>query len=141
ASWPSSSSRAGARDGMRRALDQHWPEYAAEALGLGLFMVSACLFGTLLFHPGSGVAAALPDVLARRLLMGLAMGGTAMALIYWPPGRRSGAHLNPATTLTFWRLGKVAGTDAAWYTLAQTVGGLAGILVATLVIGRALADP
>jgi aquaporin Z len=126
---------------MRRALGEHWPEYAAEALGLGLFMLSACLFGTLLFHPGSAVAGWLPEGLGRRLLMGLAMGATAVALIYWPPGRRSGAHLNPATTLTFWRLGKVAGADAAWYTLAQGVGGLAGVLVATAAIGRALADP
>ncbi len=36
---------------MRRALEQHWPEYLAEALGLGLFMISACVFGTLLGHP------------------------------------------------------------------------------------------
>jgi hypothetical protein len=35
------------------ALRRHWPEYLMEAAGLGLFMVSAGLFGTLLFHPGS----------------------------------------------------------------------------------------
>ena len=32
-----------------------------EAAGLGLFMVSAGLFGTLLFHPALPVAQALPD--------------------------------------------------------------------------------
>jgi len=126
---------------MRRALEQHWPEYLAEALGLGLFMISACVFGTLLGHPGSPVARAIPDGLPRRLLMGLAMGSTAVALIYSPWGRRSGAHLNPATTLTFWRLDKVAGPDAAWYVLAQALGGVAGVLAAALVVGPALADP
>jgi len=126
---------------MRGALAEHWPEYLAEALGLGLFMVSACLFGTLLFHPGSMMARVVPDGLTRRLLMGIAMGSTAMALIYSPLGRRSGAHLNPATTLTFWRLGKVAGPDAAWYALAQVLGGLAGMLAAAACLGRALADP
>jgi aquaporin Z len=73
--------------------------------------------------------------------MGLAMGLTAVALIYSPWGRRSGAHLNPATTLTFWRLGKVAGADAAWYVLAQGLGGIAGVLAAALFIGPALATP
>ena len=126
---------------MLRALEEHWPEYLAEALGLGLFMVSACVFGTLLGHPGSPAARAIPDGLARRLLMGLAMGFTAVALIYSPWGRRSGAHLNPATTLTFWRLGKVAGPDAAWYALAQALGGVAGVLAAAALIGPALADP
>jgi len=126
---------------MAKALDDHWPEYLAEALGLGLFMVSACVFGTLLGHPGSPAARVIPDGLPRRLLMGLAMGLTAVALIYSPWGLRSGAHLNPATTLTFWRLGKVAGADAAWYVLAQVLGGITGVLAAALFIGPALADP
>ena len=126
---------------MLRALEEHWPEYLAEALGLGLFMVSTCVFGTLLGHPGSPAARAIPDGLSRRLFMGLAMGLTAAALIYSPWGRRSGAHLNPATTLTFWRLGKVAGPDAAWYAVAQALGGIAGVLAAALFIGPALADP
>jgi len=126
---------------MLRALEEHWPEYLAEALGLGLFMVSACVVGTLLGHPGSPAARAIPDGLARRLLMGLAMGLTAVALIYSPWGRRSGAHLNPATKLAFWRLGKVAGPDAAWYALAQALGGIAGVLAAAVLIGPALGDP
>ena len=126
---------------MLRALEQHWPEYLAEALGLGLFMLSACGFGTLLGHPASPAAGVIPDGLPRRVLMGLAMGLTAVALIYSPWGRRSGAHLNPATTLTFWRLGKVAGPDAAWYVLAQALGGIAGVFAAALFVGPALAVP
>jgi len=126
---------------MLTALKSHWPEYLAEAAGLGLFMVSACLFGALLFHPGSSVAAAVPDGLGRRALMGLCMGATAVALIYSPWGRRSGAHLNPATTLTFWRLGKIAGPDAVWYALSQTLGGVAAVLVTAAVIDPALAHP
>jgi len=126
---------------MLVALKSHWPEYLGEAGGLGLFMVSACLFGALLFHPGSPVARAIPDGLVRRLVMGLAMGLTAVGLIYSPWGRRSGAHLNPATTLAFWRLGKIAGPDAIWYALSQMLGGVAGVLGTAAFIGPALADP
>jgi aquaporin Z len=96
----------------------HWPEYLMEAAGLGIFMVSACGFGTLLEYPASPVRQAIPDPLARRALMGLAMGLTAIALVYSPWGKRSGAHLNPAVTWTFWRLGKVAPRDALAYPLA-----------------------
>jgi aquaporin Z len=119
----------------------HWPEYAIEAAGLGLFMLSACAFGVLLGHPASPVSAALPGPLARRALVGLAMGLTAVALIYSPWGRRSGAHFNPATTLTFWRLGKVEAHDALGYAAAQTAGGLAGVGLAAALAGPALAHP
>ena len=73
--------------------------------------------------------------------MGVAMGLTATVLIYSSWGRRSGAHFNPATTLTFWRLGKIAPADAALYGLAQTVGGIAGVLVARALLGPPLGAP
>ena len=90
----------------------HWREYLIEAAGLGLFMVSAAAMTTLLEHPASPVRLALPDPILRRILMGLAMGLTAASLIYSPWGRRSGAHFNPAVTLTVLRLGKVSRRDA-----------------------------
>jgi aquaporin Z len=94
---------------MTNALKQHWPEYLMEAGELGIFMVSACTFGVLLEYPGSRVHQALPDPLLRRVLMGMAMGLTAISIIYSRFGKRSGAHFNPSVTLTFWRLGKVHG--------------------------------
>jgi aquaporin Z len=123
---------------MKRA--SHWPEYGIEAALLGLFMVAACTFAVLLEHPASPVRLALPDATMRRGLMGLAMGSTAVGLIYSPWGKQSGAHFNPATTLTFLRLGKVAARDAAGYVAAQFIGGIAGVLVASLVFGDVLAD-
>ncbi|MFN7961651.1 MAG: aquaporin [Thermoanaerobaculia bacterium] len=122
---------------MSRAHFHHWPEYLIEAGGLGLFMVSAGLFGTLLFAPGSPALVALPSELLRRALMGLAMGGTAVGLIYSPWGQRSGAHFNPAVTLTFLRLGKVSAWDAGWYILAQAAGGTLGVLVVAALVGPA----
>jgi len=49
----------------------------------------------------------------------LAMALTALAIVYSPWGRRSGTQVNPAVTLTLWRLGRVAGWDTASYVLAQ----------------------
>jgi len=126
---------------MSDALKRHWPEYLMEAALLGLFMVSACLFGTLLEHPGSPVRHALADATLRRLLGGLAMGVTAAALIYSPWGQRSGAHLNPSVTLTFLRLGKVKGPDALFYVAAQAAGGVLGVALVATWLGGALAHP
>src|SRR5262249_46732745 len=75
-------------------------EYAIEALLLGLFMVSAGVVTTALEAPGSPLVAALPDAFARRALVGLGMGLTSVALVYSPLGGRSGAHMNPAVTLS-----------------------------------------
>ncbi|HSD11029.1 MAG TPA: aquaporin [Candidatus Binatia bacterium] len=121
--------------------DFHWPEYLMEAAGLGAFMMSACTFGVLLEHPGSSLHAAIPDPTVRRMLMGIAMGLTAVAIVYSPWGRRSGAHINPCLTLTFFRLGKVAPGDAVFYALAQFAGGATGVCIAAALLGSALADP
>ena len=129
------------RQGMRQALSQHWPEYLMEAGGLGLFMISACLFGALLEFPGSPVHQALPSVLLRRLLMGLAMGSTIIAIIYSPWGKQSGAHLNPSVTLTFLRLGKVKVWDAFFYVLFQFLGGVTGVALIAALFGAVVAHP
>jgi aquaporin Z len=118
----------------------HWPEYLMEAALLGLFMLSACSFVVLLEYPASPVHRMLPDPLLRRFLMGLAMGGTAVLLIYSRWGMQSGAHMNPAVTLTFHRLGKVPRRDAVAYVAAQFTGGLLGVGLASALWRRRLAD-
>jgi aquaporin Z len=124
---------------MIRALQQHWPEYLIEAWALGTFMVSAALFTALLEYPGSPIHQLVPHGHVRRALIGLAMGLTAIALVYSPWGQRSGAHMNPATTLTFLRLGKIMPWDAAFYIAAQFVGGICGLLLSKLLLGQILA--
>ena len=124
---------------MTEALSVHWPEYLMEALELGIFMIAACAFGVLLFHPASPVTQAIPNEVGRRALMGVAMGATAISIIFSPLGKRSGAHFNPAVTLTYLRLGKVKGWDAAFYILFQFVGGIAGVLTASQILSSWIA--
>ena len=126
---------------MIDALRRHWPEYLIEGVGLGLFMVSAFAFGTILEHPDSPFHRAIPNAMLRRVLMGLAMGSTAIAIIYSPWGKQSGAHINPATTVTFWRLGKIKNYDAAFYIVCQFIGGLLGALAASAVLSSWVAHP
>jgi aquaporin Z len=121
---------------MLSAVKNHWLEYICEALGLGLFMVSACIFSVILFHPGSPAAGwSLP---LRFVLIGLAMGLTAIAIFKSPFGRLSGAHINPAVTLTFWRLGKIETRDAIFYALFQFIGAASGVLFSWLALGDSL---
>jgi aquaporin Z len=126
---------------LRAALRDHWPEYLIEAAALGLFMVSAGVVTTLLEFPGSPLRQLIDNAELRHALIGVAMGLTAVALTYSPWGQRSGAHLNPAVTLAFWRLGKVARWDAAGYIVAQCLGGLLGVLLVCAVLREAFTAP
>src|SRR4029453_5436793 len=119
-----------------RTLRGHWPEYLMEAWGLGTFMIAASLFGTLLFASTSPFPTLIASDSARRAGMGMPLGLTALGIVVSPWGRRSGAHINPAFTLTYWRLGKVAHWDAVFYIAAQFVGGLAGVLLMVPLLGR-----
>lgn len=123
------------------ALTLHWREYAMEAAGLGIFMVSACLFGAVYENPASLVRQVLPWAMLRRILMGLSMGLTAITIVYSPWGKQSGAHINPSVTLTFFQLGKIQKWDALFYMVAQFAGALLGVTLMALLLGKAISDP
>ena len=119
----------------------HWPEYLIEAWALGMFMVSAGMVTVAFEYPGSWLHSAIIDPLLRRAGIGIAMGLTAIALIYSRFGQQSGAHMNPAVTLTYWSLGKVAGADAIGYVLAQLCGGTLGVLLVASTLGARFTAP
>jgi aquaporin Z len=112
----------------------HWPEYLMEAGEAGIYLLSACAVATFLWHPASPVRGYLPNDAVRRMLTGLAMGATIIAIVLSPWGKQSGAHFNPAVTLTFYRLRKLASWDAVFYCAAQFVGAVAGVAIASLVL-------
>lgn len=120
---------------------EHWPEYVMEAAGLGLFMIAAAVVTAAFEYPHSPLHDLFIDPAFRRIAIGLAMGLTAIGLIYSPWGKRSGAHLNPAVTMTFFRLGKITGVDAFGYVGAQFIGGTAGLWLAAQILGMAIKHP
>lgn len=125
---------------LMKTLRETWPEALIEAISLGLFMISALGFTILLEHPASPVRAALPNPDLRRFLIGGAMGATLLSLVYNRFGARSGAHLNPAFTFTFWRLGKLDGGKAGLYAVAQFLGAAAGVVLVVGVAPELAAD-
>ena len=79
-----------ARPGAR-----HWPEYAMEAALLGIFMISACLLRGALTTRPRRLAWRFPTPTLRRLLIGLAMGATAIAAHLLGLGQAVGRALQP----------------------------------------------
>src|SRR3954464_5439148 len=103
------------RRAVWESLRHHWPEYAIEALGIAAFVLVAGGVACALEYAGSPLRRALPNDDLRRALFAVSAGLMTVALVYSPWGQRSGAHFNPAVTLTFWRLGKVSHWDHGYY--------------------------
>jgi aquaporin Z len=123
------------------ALFANWHLYLYEGAELAFFMISACICTVVLFHPGYPALRLLPSAIVRRILMGIGMGLTAVLIIQSPMGKSSGAHFNPAITLSYLRLRKIAVWDAVFYVLFQFAGGIFGVGASSLVLGKRLADP
>jgi major intrinsic protein len=90
----------------------HWPEYLMEAASVALFLFLTCLFAGLLLSPTTPIRHVLRRPVGLRALMGLAVGGTIVAIVMSPWGQRSGGHFNPALTVAFYRLRKMDLQDA-----------------------------
>jgi len=123
------------------AFKRNWRLYVYESVELATFMIAACFATVWLFNPAYPILHLLPSSALRRLLMGIAMGTTAVLIIQSPFGRRSGAHFNPAITFTYFRLGKIGTWDAVFYVIFQFLGGVYGVGLSAICLGKSLAAP
>ncbi|MBA3318886.1 MAG: aquaporin [Gemmatimonadales bacterium] len=121
------------------ALRRHWPLYLMEGAQLALFMAVALYLALGLEHPGSRLRQAIARPLLRRALFGLGIAITVIVLIYSNWGRRSGAHFNPAVTLSMLHLQRIQPWDALFYIMAQFGGGWLGVVLAAAPFPRASA--
>lgn len=126
---------------MIDSFKKHYPKYLMEAIELGIFMISAGVFVSLIEYDGFFIKQTISNAQLRLILIGVAMGLTAILLINSKIGKRSGAHMNPALTLTFYRLGKIKFWDSAFYILFQFIGGTIGVYVVYFIFGKVFANP
>ena len=115
--------------------------YLQEALGLSIFMISACLFGALLEGKNSSLHHAIPGGFARTVMMGILMGSTALFIFYSPFTAPSGSQINPAVTLAFFRLGKMCHWDALFFIIFQFIGGTIAVYMMQMLMGETLTAP
>lgn len=127
---------------MMHIIKIHWQEYFMEAAGLAGFVIGAGLLVIFLEHPDMPVMqSSLKNYpLLRRVPLGIIMGGyvAGVTLLF---GKRSGAHINPAVTWTFFRLGKINFPDALFYTLAQFAGAVVAAQLLKYLTGGLFAHP
>lgn len=102
---------------------------AAEALGTALLLATVV---------GSGIMAErLADGQVALALLGNTLPtGAILIVLILVFGPTSGAHFNPAVTLSFAVKRAIAPAQAVAYVAAQIVGGIAGVLAAHLMFGE-----
>lgn len=123
---------------MKPSFKNHWRLYLAEATGLAIFMISACFFGALLESKTSVLPYLITNDFLRRAMMGVLMGLTAILIFYLPFTSASGSHINPAVTITFHRLGKLATKDVLYYIIFQISGGTMAVYMMAWLMGDML---
>ncbi|MFT3678906.1 MAG: aquaporin [Ferruginibacter sp.] len=114
--------------------------YFQEALGLAVFMASACFFSAILFSVKSEWYYMIPASL-KDMVMGVLMGATALFIFYSPLTAASGSQINPAVTLVFFRLGKMCRWDTLFYIIFQFAGGTIAVYLMQFLMGDILINP
>lgn len=126
---------------MLESLQKNYVLFLQEALGLFIFMISACFFNGFLEHKSSFIHIEIPDPHFRLAIMATAMCLTALFIFLSPLTAPSGAFINPSVTLMRWRLGQLSLENAIWYSVFQTFGGLLAVYLMGVLMGNILADP
>src|SRR5580704_17877511 len=124
---------------IKASFKKNWKYYIQEAMGLAIFMVSACFFSGILFGK-NGLFVSSFMAPYRQTMLGLMMGLTALYIFYSPLTSPSGSHINPAVTLAFFRIGKIGRWDALFYMIFQFIGGTLAVYLMAFWMGENLTD-
>jgi aquaporin Z len=125
---------------LKASFRKNYIHYLQEALGLAIFMISACFFSALLGGTDPSFHFTIQNNAVHNLVMGLLMGATALFIFYSPFTAPSGSQINPAVTITFLRLNKMCKYDALFYIIFQFIGGTITVYVIAALIGNSLTE-
>lgn len=114
--------------------------YLMEALGLAVFMCSACFFAGQLWYPGAYLNTVFSTEISRNLIMGIAMGLTALFIFYSPLTAPSGSHINPAVSMVQLYLGRLSKFNFVFYVIFQFAGGLVAVYMMSFLMKNTLTD-
>ncbi len=127
---------------MIESLKIHWRTYTMELFGLAGFVLVAGLVTIFLEHPDLPVMKGelKNSSLLRRVPLAIVLGiyVTVVVLLF---GKKSGAHVNPSVTWTFYRLGKINFKDALFYTIAQFTGAIGAAQLLKYATGNLFGHP
>ena len=118
------------------SLHLHWAEYGAEFLGTAFLVfvgLSAVVFDNSAYLPLSSL---IPNTSVRLLITGLLFAGSGSLVAISPPGKLSGARINPSVSLAFWAYGKMHLQDLVGYIIAQFLGASFGAVLLVLFWGK-----
>ncbi|MGE5189843.1 MAG: MIP/aquaporin family protein [Gemmatimonadota bacterium] len=113
-----------------------WHAWAAEFAGTAFMVAWGLSAVVFMMSASSPMGALMPSYRLRLLLTGIVFAAGGTLVVYSPLGQRSGGHINPAVSLTFWMLGKMETRDLALYWIAQLSGGVAGAGLVRSLWGR-----
>jgi aquaporin Z len=123
------------------ALKTHWREYLMESAQTAALMICICLSATLLYGGHSPFSRLAVPPSLKPFIMGIAVATSTFLLIRSRFGRRTGAHLNPSLTVTYFFFRRIHRWDTLNYIGFQFVGALAGVWVARRALGDDLSLP
>jgi len=125
---------------LKASFKKNWIHYLQEAIGLAIFMISACFFSALFWGNDSSFHYSFSNETTRNIINGVLMGATALFIFYSPFTAPSGSHINPAVTITFLRLNEMCRYDALFYIIFQFIGGTLAVYVMAMLLGNSLID-
>lgn len=127
---------------MAENLKKNWQVYLMELSGLAGFVLIAGILTVFMEHPDLPVMkSSLQDYpLLRRIPLGIIL-GIYVAVVVLLFGKRSGAHINPSVTWTFYRLGKISFTNACLYSASQFAGAIGAALLLKSTLGNLFSYP
>lgn len=102
------------------------PAYVAEFIGTFFLVLFICLTASVTMADGFNLGGLLVVALAHAIVLAMAI---------YALGSTSGAHFNPAVTVTLLVLRKIEGAHAAIYIVVQCIAAVCAALVVKLLIG------